>query len=152
RRAGQRPGPLGRAGAATLRAFLHDQDPWDRPGPVDLQADRRGTRRSDHGRPGSRPRRPDPHRLTPRRAMSVALRIAIAADGPRGRANYGHPIVQRGHRLTSAAETGRELVEGCRAARPDLIVTDIKMPDMEGIEAVAEICRDEPIPVILVSA
>jgi response regulator NasT len=40
----------------------------------------------------------------------------------------------------------------CRAARPDLVITDIKMPDLDGIDAAAEICRDGPIPFILVSA
>ncbi len=44
------------------------------------------------------------------------------------------------------------MVEGCRNTRPDLIITDIKMPDMDGLDAVREICRGEPIPIILVSA
>ena len=47
---------------------------------------------------------------------------------------------------------GRELVEHCRTARPDLVITDIKMPDMDGIDAAAEIYAQAPIPVILVSA
>jgi response regulator NasT len=84
--------------------------------------------------------------------MTVALRIAVADDEPRMRDYYRHTLAQMGHQLACAAETGRELVECCRDDRPGLIITDIKMPDMEGIEAVAEICRDEPIPVIPVSA
>jgi response regulator NasT len=50
------------------------------------------------------------------------------------------------------ARTGRELVELCAAIHPDLVVTDIKMPDMDGIDAAAQIYRQAPIPVILVSA
>jgi response regulator NasT len=33
-----------------------------------------------------------------------------------------------------------------------LVITDIKMPDMDGIDASTQICRDRPTPVILVSA
>jgi response regulator NasT len=54
--------------------------------------------------------------------------------------------------VVAVAETGRQLVEGCRAGRPDLIITDIKMPDMDGIEAAEEVNRDRHVPVILVSA
>ena len=46
----------------------------------------------------------------------------------------------------------RELVDRCRELQPDLVITDIKMPDLDGIDAAAEIYRDCPVPVILVSA
>ena len=32
------------------------------------------------------------------------------------------------------------------------MITDIKMPEMDGIDAANEICRDGPTPIILVSA
>jgi response regulator NasT len=51
-----------------------------------------------------------------------------------------------GHKV-AAAESGRELVDQCRATRPDLVTTDIKMLDMDGIDA-----KDAAVPVILVSA
>ena len=57
-----------------------------------------------------------------------------------------------GHVVVAVAETGRELVEKCREQHPDLVITDIKMPDMDGIDAAMQIYRDGPIPVILVSA
>jgi response regulator NasT len=51
-----------------------------------------------------------------------------------------------------AAGTGEELVAGCLSARPDLVITDIKMPDMDGIEAAVRLYQEMPVPVILVSA
>ena len=54
--------------------------------------------------------------------------------------------------VVAVAETGRELIEKCREQHPDLVITDIKMPDMDGIDAASQIYRDGPIPVILVSA
>jgi response regulator NasT len=50
------------------------------------------------------------------------------------------------------AKDGQDLVEKCHTTRPDLVITDIKMPDMDGIQASNEICAEAPVPVILVSA
>jgi len=84
--------------------------------------------------------------------MSKCLRIAIADDEPDMRDFFEKMLPLCGHQVVSTAETGRELVEHCRELKPDLVITDIKMPDMDGIEASLEICREQPIPVILVSA
>ena len=84
--------------------------------------------------------------------MTAALSIAVADDEPRMRDYYCSTLPLLGHRVVVAARDGREMVEGCRKARPDLIITDIKMPDMDGIDAVREICLNEPIPIIMVSA
>jgi two-component system, response regulator PdtaR len=84
--------------------------------------------------------------------MTAALSIAVADDEPRMRDYYCSTLPLLGHRVVVAARDGCEMVEGCRNSRPDLIITDIKMPDMDGIDAVREICRGEPIPIILVSA
>ena len=84
--------------------------------------------------------------------MTAALSIAVADDEPRMRDYYCSTLPLLGHQVVVVARDGCEMVEGCRNTRPDLIITDIKMPDMDGIDAVREICRGEPIPVILVSA
>ena len=84
--------------------------------------------------------------------MSRALRIAVADDEPRMRDYFKKILPRLGHKVVSAAETGRQLVEHCRSLHPDLIITDINMPDLDGIDAANEIYREEPIPVILVSA
>jgi AmiR/NasT family two-component response regulator len=84
--------------------------------------------------------------------MSRSLRIAVADDEPRMRDWFRRILPILGHELVAAAQTGNELVEQCRTTKPDLIITDIKMPDMDGIDAAVEICRGEPIPVILVTA
>jgi two-component system, response regulator PdtaR len=57
-----------------------------------------------------------------------------------------------GHEVVVVAKTGRQLIDQCRTARPDLVITDIKMPDLDGVRAAAEVNRDHPIPVILVTA
>src|SRR6185503_8521495 len=54
--------------------------------------------------------------------------------------------------VVAAVENGRELVKQCIAQKPHLVISDIKMPDMDGIEAALEIYKAYPVPVILVSA
>ncbi len=84
--------------------------------------------------------------------MIAHLRIAVADDEPDMRDFFEKMLPRLGHQVVSVAETGRELIEHCRALRPDLVITDIKMPDMDGIEAAAAIYNETPLPVIVVSA
>lgn len=83
--------------------------------------------------------------------MSRSLRIAVADDEPDMREFYQSMLPLLGHQVVVTAATGAELVHQCRGKRVDLLVTDIRMPDMDGIEAAAAVCRDDPLPVILVS-
>lgn len=84
--------------------------------------------------------------------MNPPLRISIADDEPDMRDFFEKMLPHCGHQVVSVAETGRELVQHCRELKPDLVITDIKMPDMDGIEASDTICSERPVPVILVSA
>jgi AmiR/NasT family two-component response regulator len=84
--------------------------------------------------------------------MTRPLRIAVADDELDMRDYFQTSLPLMGHTVVSVAKTGRELVEHCRTAKPDLVITDIKMPDMDGIEAAVQIYREYALPVILVSA
>lgn len=80
------------------------------------------------------------------------LRIAIADDEADMRDFLERMLPRCGHQVVSVAEDGRQLVEHCREQRPDLVITDIKMPHLDGIEAAEQICQERLVPVILVSA
>jgi two-component system, response regulator PdtaR len=84
--------------------------------------------------------------------MNKPLRIAVADDEQDMRDFFERMLPLCGHQVVAVAESGRELVEHCQSLKPDLIITDIKMPDMDGIQAAITICQERPIPVILVSA
>jgi two-component system, response regulator PdtaR len=84
--------------------------------------------------------------------MTHPLRIVVADDEADMREYFQKTLPEIGHEVVGVATSGRELVERCRELQPDLVVTDIKMPDLDGIDAAAEIYHDRPIPVILVSA
>jgi len=84
--------------------------------------------------------------------MNAPLRIAVADDEPDMRDYFAKILPRLGHQVVGTASTGAELVELCRRTHPDLLLTDIKMPDMDGIDAAAAVCAAEPTPVVLVSA
>jgi len=84
--------------------------------------------------------------------MTHSLRIAVADDEPDMGDYFQKSLTRLGHQVVAVAADGRELVEKCRAAAPDLVITDIKMPDLDGIDAAAQLYRERPVPVILVSA
>lgn len=84
--------------------------------------------------------------------MNPSLRIAVADDEFDMRDYFKKSLPRLGHQVVAVAQNGRELVEQCKAQHPDLVITDIKMPDMDGIGAAVQIYRDRPVPVILVSA
>ena len=46
--------------------------------------------------------------------------------------------------LVGVVENGRELLLAARELKPDVIVSDITMPDLNGIEALGELKKDDP--------
>jgi two-component system, response regulator PdtaR len=84
--------------------------------------------------------------------MTGRLRIAVADDESEMRDFFEKVLTRFGHQVVAVAENGDQLVSHCRELKPDLIITDIKMPELDGIEATSQICQERPVPVILVSA
>jgi response regulator NasT len=84
--------------------------------------------------------------------MSRPLRIVAADDDPFFHEVYRKLLPKLGHELVALASSGRELVAHCKTHSPDLVITDIRMEDMDGIEAAHEICKAGPVPFILVSS
>jgi CheY-like chemotaxis protein len=80
--------------------------------------------------------------------MSRPLRIAVAEDERDTREYFQELLQRQGHEVAVATD-GRQLVELCRDFRPDVVVTDYRMPGLDGLPAAIEINRERPVPVIL---
>ena len=84
--------------------------------------------------------------------MIGRLRIAVADDEADMRRFLCKVLAHEGHQVVVAAETGRQLIRECHQEQPDLVITDIAMPDVDGLQAIHEICATKAIPLIIVSA
>lgn len=77
--------------------------------------------------------------------------ILVIDDDDAMRRMIARVLAQAGHRVL-AVGNGREGLEAFRAHSPDLVITDIVMPEKEGIETMRELRRDSPAtPVLVIS-
>ncbi|MBD2463082.1 response regulator transcription factor [Oscillatoria sp. FACHB-1407] len=81
----------------------------------------------------------------------VNIRVLVADDHPVVRSGLAM-IIQytAGIETVAEASTGAEAVQLFRQHQPDVVLMDLKMPDMGGVEAIAAILKDYPNAQIIV--
>ncbi len=91
---------------------------------------------------------PSPQKRRPSAARSVArgshrrLRVLVAEDNPVNQELVLHLLERRGHSAI-VAENGKQAIAALEKHKFDLVVMDVQMPEMGGIEATEEIRRKE---------
>ena len=80
------------------------------------------------------------------------LRVLIAEDNDSVRAAVGR-LLEGEFEIVGAVSTGRELVDAALAHRPDVIVSDLDMPSLDGLAALKAL-RDagNTTPFVLLTA
>jgi DNA-binding NarL/FixJ family response regulator len=81
--------------------------------------------------------------------IAMALRVAVVDDVAEMRVALTELLSEPHVIVVGTACDGVEAVELARRERPAVIVMDMRMPNMDGIDATAEICRADPPPRVL---
>ena len=82
---------------------------------------------------------------------AVRTRILIAEDNATARKLLATQLKAIGFEVVAAAATGEEAVALYDESKPDLVIMDVKMPKMDGIEAAKIITSRLPVPIILIT-
>lgn len=82
--------------------------------------------------------------------MTEAKRILIVDDEPRMRHFVRMNLQLEGFQV-SEANDGLEALQKVREELPDVVVLDVEMPHMDGLETLAEIRRFSAVPVIILT-
>ena len=80
------------------------------------------------------------------------LRIVIADNESIIRMDLKEMLEEAGHTVVGEAVNGQKAVELAKKYRPDLVIMDVKMPNMDGITAAKLISAEKLAPVLLLTA
>lgn len=79
-------------------------------------------------------------------------KLLIVEDEPNQRELYAMELEDDGYEVEQASN-GKEAVDKVKENRYDCVIMDIRMPEMDGIEALGKILsRDKKIPIIIYTA
>src|SRR4051794_27844357 len=81
----------------------------------------------------------------------MAIRILVVDDEPAILATMAPLLRSQGYEVVTAL-SGRAAVEAAERDHPDLVVLDLGLPDIEGVEVCRTIRRDQAVPIIVLSA
>lgn len=79
------------------------------------------------------------------------MRIGIVNDLPMA-VEVLRRVVAEAHEVAWVAANGLDAVEACRRDLPDVVLMDLTMPQMGGVEATRRIMAETPCPILLVTA
>jgi DNA-binding NarL/FixJ family response regulator len=75
----------------------------------------------------------------------TGLRVVVADDQKLVRAGFGMILgAQPDIEVVGEAEDGAEAIRVVRAARPDVVLMDIRMPELDGLAATRELLAEGP--------
>lgn len=79
-------------------------------------------------------------------------RVLIAEDEALIRLDLAEMLREEGYQVVGEAADGEQAVELAGQLKPDLVILDVKMPRMDGIEAASKITGERIAPVVILTA
>jgi response regulator NasT len=79
-------------------------------------------------------------------------RLVVAEDQALIRLDLERLLEDAGFEVCGSARDGQEAVELVHELRPDLVLLDVKMPRIDGVEAARRILDDGFIPIVMLTA
>jgi response regulator NasT len=92
------------------------------------------------------------HKRERRLTAPLPPRVLIAEDETIVRLDLRSLISSRGFEVVGEARDGEEAVALARGLEPDLILLDVRMPRLDGVEASRRILAERPVPIVLLTA
>ncbi|WP_320670185.1 response regulator transcription factor [Patulibacter defluvii] len=83
--------------------------------------------------------------------MDAPARILVVDDEESIRTLLAFPLRRDGHDVV-AVGTGTEALEQFDRVRPDLVLLDVMLPGMDGVEVCRRLREKSPVPIIMLSA
>lgn len=79
------------------------------------------------------------------------LQVLIAHSNLKTLKTIQNAAKKLGHQIIDTVHSGEAIINACMSQRPDLVVSGVRMPDMDGIRALTLIGKDDPVPGIIVT-
>jgi AmiR/NasT family two-component response regulator len=80
------------------------------------------------------------------------LRVLVAEDETIIRMDLCSLLAKHGFQVVAEAANGAQAVELARNQKPDVAVLDLRMPEVDGIEAARRIYAERPLPIVMLTA
>src|SRR5215216_1190158 len=82
----------------------------------------------------------------------AAVRILIAEDNELVALTLEEQLKGLGYDVIAVAHTGAEAIDLAARLSPDLIIMDIRMPEVDGTEAASRINQKRSTPIVMLTA
>ncbi|MBA8825933.1 response regulator NasT [Saccharopolyspora lacisalsi] len=88
----------------------------------------------------------------PSAASATQRRVVVAEDEALIRLDLVEMLREEDYQVVGEAGDGQEAVRLAEELRPDLVILDVKMPKVDGIEAASSIAGERIAPVVILTA
>jgi len=85
-------------------------------------------------------------------SKSMARTVLIVDDHPSFRMSARMLLQSEGYEVIGEAENGEEAVEAALRLRPDWVLLDVNLPDIDGFEVASRITSEEDSPVVVLTS